>query len=152
METAIPKSGTTKNGNVLHYSVGALIKQGDKYLLIDRGTPPFGFAGPAGHVDEGEEPQHAIVREVKEESGLDVIECKLLLEEELNWNWCGGGIKVHYWYLFECSASGRLNRDERETKSISWYTKEEIKNLSLEPVWKYWFQKLNIIDPDHLNL
>jgi ADP-ribose pyrophosphatase YjhB (NUDIX family) len=152
METAIPKSGVAKNGQTLHYSVGALIKQDNKYLLIDRGTPPFGFAGLAGHVDEGEEPQQALVREIKEESGLDVIECKLLFEEELDWNWCGKGIKVHCRHLFECSVSGELNRDKRETKSIGWYTTEEIKNLSLEPVWKYWFQKLKIIDPAPSNL
>ena len=42
------------NGQILHYSVGALIKKDGKYLLIDRVNPPFGLAGLAGHVDIGE--------------------------------------------------------------------------------------------------
>ena len=49
-----PKQGRAKNGQPMHYSVGALIKKEDKYLLIDRVKPPLGFAGLAGHIDEGE--------------------------------------------------------------------------------------------------
>ena len=72
----------------MHFSVGALIERDGKYLLIERAVPPLGFAGVAGHVDEGEDERHAIMREVKEEIGFDVHDPKLLLEEELDWNWC----------------------------------------------------------------
>lgn len=41
----------------MHYSAGALIRRGDKYLLIDRAKPPFERAGVAGHIDEGESPE-----------------------------------------------------------------------------------------------
>ena len=83
------KKGIASNGQTLHYSVGAIIKKDGKYLLIDRVFPPFGLAGLAGHIDEGESPEQTIVREVEEESGLKVLKSKLLFEEEKNnkcWN------------------------------------------------------------------
>lgn len=133
------------SGERMHYSVGALIERDGKYLLIDRAVPPLGFAGVAGHVDEGEDAPQSLEREVKEESGLEINNYKLLFEEELDWNWCSKGVKSHYWYLFKCDVSGELERSKRETKSIGWYNGEEIKKLNLEPVWEYWFKKLNII-------
>jgi 8-oxo-dGTP pyrophosphatase MutT (NUDIX family) len=129
----------------MHYSVGALIKKDGKYLLIDRVQPPFGFAGIAGHIDEGENPEQALKREVEEESGLKIEKYKLLFEEELDWNWCSKGVGIHYWYLYECDVSGKIKENYTETKSIGWYSAEEIKKLKLEPVWEYWFKKIKII-------
>lgn len=137
--------GVASNGELLHYSVGAVIKKGDKYLLIDRVNPPYGFAGLAGHVDKGENPDETIIREVEEESSLEVLSTKLLFEEELLWNYCWRGAPSHKWRLYECNVEGEVVKDEEESKSIGWYTKDEIKKLNLEPVWKYWFEKLGII-------
>jgi len=108
-------------------------------------NPPFGFAGLAGHIDECEDKIEALVREVREESGLEVISHELLFEEELDWNECSKGVKVHYWYLFRCNVEGEISQNTRETKSINWYSRKEIKKLDLEPVWEYWFKKLRII-------
>ena len=143
---AEPKQGLSKDGKPMHYSAGALIKKGDKYLLIDRVKPPYGFAGLAGHVDEGETELEALIREVEEESGLKVREYNLLFEEELDWNWCSKDVGVHYWFLFECEVTGEIKRNYAETKSIGWYTKEEIQDLKLEPVWDYWLKKLELKD------
>jgi ADP-ribose pyrophosphatase YjhB (NUDIX family) len=142
---AKPKEGQTKDGKQMHFSVGALIEQNGKYLLIERAVPPIGFAGVAGHVDEGEDERQAVVREVKEEVGFDVNDPKLLFKEELDWNWCSKGAPSHYWYLFHCPVSGEMERSTRETKSAGWYSTEEIKKLTLEPAWEYWFKKLEII-------
>ena len=99
---AILKVGEAKDGGPMHFSVGALIRRDDSYLLIDRATLPFGFAGIAGHIDESESPEQALSREVREEAGLNVQNIKLLFEEELDWNQCNKGIGTHHWYLFEC--------------------------------------------------
>ncbi len=142
---ASSKQGTTKDGQPMHYSVGALICKDGQYLLIDRAIPPFGFAGAAGHIDEKETPEQALIREVEEEIGLKIDSEKLLFEEELNWNLCSEGINNHYWYLFECEATGEIKRSKSETKSVGWYSPDNIKELTLEPVWEYWFKKLKII-------
>lgn len=136
---------TIRNGRMIHYSVGALIKQNDKYLIIYRAIPPICFAGIAGHIDEGEEPLVAIKREVSEESGLEVKNCQLLFEEMVDSNWCSKGVVGHYWYLYHCEVGGIIKQNFIETKSIGWYSIEEIKNMELESVWKYWFEKLKLL-------
>src|SRR6218665_650524 len=45
---------------------------GERVVLIRRRNPPLGWALPGGFVDEGERLDVAVVREVKEETGLDV--------------------------------------------------------------------------------
>jgi len=140
-----PRLGVSKQGKDMHYSVGALIERNGEYLLIDRAKPPLGFAGIAGHIDEEETPEKALLREVGEESGLKVESYKLIFEEEIGWNQCRRGIGTHYWYVFDCKASGQLRMNVEEANSIGWFSKEEMRNLKLEPIWGYWFKKLNLI-------
>ena len=132
------------NGNIIHFSVGAFIKRNNQYLLIDRIKPPYGFAGIAGHVDSEETPEQALNREVNEESGLKVISQKLIFDEFIDWNKCHKFPEIggHHWYVYECDVEGEVKLDTNESKSIEWYTVDEIKNLHLEPVWDYWFKKL----------
>jgi len=141
----IPKLGRSKNNKLMHYSVGAVIKKGNKYLLIERRFFPYGFAGIAGHLDIHENVVDAIVREVREESGLKVTSHKLIIEEEVYPNKCVVGINVHYWYVFDCKVSGKIKENFLETKSVGWYSADKIKKLKLEKIWRYWFKKLKII-------
>ena len=142
---AKPKEEKTSDGKLLHYSVGAIIRRDDKYLLIDRVNPPHGFAALAGHVDVGEDAAHSLKREVREESGLIVEKHRLLEEGDVFDVQCVYGVSDHHWYIFDCQVSGEMKAESEEAKSIGWYTPEEIKNLYLEPSWDYWFKKLEII-------
>lgn len=141
----VPKLGTSLNGRPMHYTVGAIIEIDDKHLLLDRAVPPLGYAGIAGHIDEGETPEEALVREVKEESNLDVIDFSLILEEEFDWNWCSRGVKVHYWYLYRVVVSHTDFTPDRESKKMGWYSPEDMKRLAFEPAWEYAYKLLKII-------
>ena len=142
---AKPKEEKSGKGKEMHFSVGAVIEKDGKYLLIDRAIPPFGFAGVAGHVDVGEGAEKALRREVKEECGLRVGSCSLLIEEEMEDNRCVMGVDVHYWKVFSCSVSGKVKLEKKEVKVGGWYTKEEMKRLVFEPVWALWFARLGIL-------
>lgn len=58
-------------------TVDAIIEIGeDEIIVIERSNPPFGWALPGGFVDYGESLEDAVVREAKEETGLDLLEIK----------------------------------------------------------------------------
>ena len=54
-------------------AVDAVAIRGDEVLLIRRGKEPWKgmLAFPGGFVDKGEDPEVAVIRELKEECGID---------------------------------------------------------------------------------
>ena len=61
-------------------TVDAIILKGESVVLVKRGIEPFKgmWALPGGHVDYNEKVEHAVIRETKEETGLDVKIEKLI--------------------------------------------------------------------------
>lgn len=72
-----PQCGEYKNRAI---SIDAFIEKDGKILLVKRGRDPYkGFwAIPGGHVDFDETVKDAVIREVKEETGLSVGKLSLL--------------------------------------------------------------------------
>jgi len=54
----------------------AIIEIDDGIVVIERSNPPFGFALPGGFLEYAETLEEAVIREVKEETNLDVTELK----------------------------------------------------------------------------
>lgn len=138
-----------KDGKEIHYSVGAIISReinGKKqYLMIDRRQIPYGWACIAGHIDEGDDSEIALIREVKEEANLKVTKSEKVIENEyIEWNKCKTG-QPHEWDVYQVDVEGELQIDEREAKTWAWISVEEMRNRTLEPVWKYFFEKLKIL-------
>lgn len=117
-----PKHDITEDGRPRHYSVGAVIERNGSYLLSERLLFPLGFNAICGHVDEGEDADTALVREVKEETGLTVVRFTLLFEEELAWDTCSSGTPVHYWRVYRCEVAGVPVSSDSEAKNLGWYT------------------------------
>jgi len=57
-------------------TVDAIIEVAGGIVIIQRSNPPFGWALPGGFVDYGESLEDAVVREAKEETGLDIADVK----------------------------------------------------------------------------
>src|SRR4030043_1538259 len=146
-----------------HKSVGMLIRKEGKILLIERKKPIFGFAPPAGHVDNKGSFENAAKEEVEEEVGLTPKKIKLLVEGRKNNPCRRDGGTWHYWKIYQVEAEGEIKRSEDETKQAGWFSEDQIYSLSektqkylagkiseekwikspgLEPVWFEWFKKL----------
>jgi len=145
-----------------HTSVGVLVFRDDKLLLIDRKRPPFGFAAPAGHVDDHGNPndteeeryEKAAVAELKEETGLIATSLTLVAEGRKDTP-CRRGGAWHYWRIYRAETTGDLQLSDEETHGHLWCSKEQIKELLagkpvriegkeayLEPVWREWLSEL----------
>ncbi len=87
-------------------SVGAVIMRNGRYLLVERKNPPLGFAGVAGHVEDGQPAEDALRAEVAEESGLRIVSFQELFEEFLSFDQCRHHRQGHFWTVF--SVTGAL--------------------------------------------
>lgn len=147
-------------------SVGMIIKRGDSLLLIERRKPPFGFAPPAGHVDDKGSFDNAAKEEVEEEVGLTPKEIKLIAEGRKDNPCRREGGAWHYWKIYQVETDGDIKRSEDETKQADWFSKDQIMALAkrtedylagnisseewqrspgIEPVWYEWFKELGIL-------
>ena len=108
---------------------------GNKILLIKRNTIPFKgyWALPGGRMEQGETIEQTIVREVKEETGLDVTIVRKVGE------YVEKGVKddVDYEYYPTCfvvkPAGGEIRKQESEIQEIKLFTLSELpKPLAFE--------------------
>jgi ADP-ribose pyrophosphatase YjhB (NUDIX family) len=81
---------------------------------------------PKGHIEEGETPEIAALREVKEETGIDSeIERSLGV---IDFWFMAGGKRIHktvHHYLFR-ESGGVLTPQESEVDEVAWFPLEEI--------------------------
>ena len=137
-------------------SVGAIIRnKAGEILMIDRVHEPFGWACPAGHVEEDKgfkEPfRGSLDMEVSEEVGLKVLSAEMVLEETVSWNNCRRSTEGHHWRVYEVLEVGEYeeisinNAGYIEARGYGWFKPEELEHLELEPVWRYFLEKLGYI-------
>ena len=97
--------------------------QNNQILLIKRTTPPFiGYwALPGGRTEPGETVEQTVVREVKEETGLDVVIVRKV--GEYHEKGIQGGQEYDYYpacFLVK-PVGGELRRQEREIAEIRYF-------------------------------
>jgi len=100
----------------------------NKILLVKRDTVPFKsyWALPGGRMDPGETVEQTIIREVKEETGLDVTVVRQIGE------YVEKGLKddVEYEYYPTCflvkTIGGEIKRQESEIQEIQLFSLKEL--------------------------
>lgn len=128
------KNYFTKDGNLFHKSAGGIIEQEEdgivKILLFRRNTYPIGYYTiPAGHIKINEDPKEAIIRECKEETGLDVVLREPVFFEGLIYDECRRGADFHNWTVYKCDCDGDGDiKCNEEGCDIGWYSKDQILN------------------------
>jgi len=103
-------------------------KSSTEILLVKRLTKPFSgyWALPGGRLDPGETVEETVIREVKEETGLEVIiVCKIGEYHEI-----GVQDEVEYDYFPACFlvkiVGGKLKRQENEIGALRFFSLESI--------------------------
>lgn len=66
-------------------------------LVLNRNFPPTGYGLPGGKKEEGETHEECVIREVKEETGIDISKHEIV---ESFTNLSHGGAKVKIYSLF----------------------------------------------------
>lgn len=102
--------------------------QPDKILLIKRRTLPFReyWALPGGRVDPGETVEQTIVREVKEETGLNVTVVSKI--GDYHEQGAQGGVEYDYYpacFLVKI-ADGAIKKQESEIADIKFFSLSEV--------------------------
>lgn len=122
-----------RNKSEVQKAVDAIIEDNEgNIILIRRKYPPYKdyFALPGGGVDRGETQKHAVIREIKEETNLDiVIESKIGLYDKPGRDPRG---EVHS-TVYKCSIVGGKDKMKSgdDSKDVIVVSKEELKNLKL---------------------
>jgi ADP-ribose pyrophosphatase YjhB (NUDIX family) len=112
-----------------HTSVGMFVWREDKLLLIERMKFPFGFATPAGHVDDDKTFEESAERELMEEVGLKAIKMEIIKEGRVENKCRREGGTWHYWKVYKVEAEGEVKASPDETKQYGWYDREAMTKL-----------------------
>ena len=122
------------DGVLFSYRVGGVLIKDNKILLTKGGDD---YSLPGGHSQIGETSQETIVREFKEETGLDVGPLSVISTYENFWKW--GDKDCHqlciYYKLKMVDETQKLvpNPDTSDIKYV-WLELEELKNINLYPI------------------
>ena len=97
----------------------AFIEQDDRVLLVQRARNPERgkWALPAGYIDYGEDPRAACIREVREETGLEIAISRLIAVESGPQEF-GASIVI----IFRGNVIGGDARAQDDADALMWYT------------------------------
>ena len=98
--------------------VGIITNEKDELLLLDHLLrPASGWGLPGGFLNPGEQPEAAIRREIREETGLELTDITLFRVRTL---------KRHIEILYRAKATGSGMIGSREIKEIRWFDPADV--------------------------
>jgi 8-oxo-dGTP pyrophosphatase MutT (NUDIX family) len=118
-------------GTLQREAIVAIVRRGATVLVIQRGPEARrpGFWAPlSGTIEHGESQEGALVREVREEVGLEVTPLAKVWESATD----DGSFVLHWWTAE--AEHGPVKPDPREVSAFRWVTAAEF--LDLEPIFE----------------
>lgn len=90
----------------------------EKVLLLEHILrPASGWGIPGGFIEHDEQPENAIRRELREETGIELENLKMIRVRTLN---------RHIEMLFRAESNGTARVLSREIKSLDWFAVDEM--------------------------
>jgi len=126
--------------NICHFRVaGLLIRNGKLFVQKDNQNM---CALPGGHVSFGETSANTLIREFKEEAGVDIKINRLIWVEENFWKWgCKDAHNISFYYLVSLKNDAdipdsfcKIMNDNKDIK-LTWLTFDEIQKLTIYPLY-----------------
>ena len=114
--------------------VGALIYEGDRILMAQRGKPPLEglWSLPGGLVETGESLADAVRREVREETGLEVRPLDVLEIFERIMRDAQGAAEYHYVLIdYVCAVAGGELCAGDDACRVDWVRRRDLKKLAI---------------------
>lgn len=111
-----------------HESVGVFVSNpAKKILFIVRTIFPYGYTVPAGHLEKGENPEKAAIRELFEETSIQTNHLDLFKVEDILDDPCRRGADSHRWhvYTYQLQKNQKITPNKEEGKKPCWLTIEE---------------------------
>jgi 8-oxo-dGTP diphosphatase len=115
-------------------SVGAVVIDGDRVLLVKRGQEPLkgAWSLPGGVVEIGETLHAALIREVREETGLDVeIGAVAEVLDRISRD-AGGRVEYHYVIVdYVCRIAGGSLACASDAEDARWVSRGDLAQYNL---------------------
>ena len=122
-----------------------MIYDGDCILVQDRKNPDWlGITFPGGHVEAGESFVSSVIREVKEETGLDISNVKLCGIKQ--WTQRDGEYRYIVFFYKTNTYSGELKSSSEG--NVFWIKKNQLKDYTLANGFEEMFK---VFDNDDLS-
>ena len=127
------------------------IEKDNKYLMLHRVSKKNDvnkdkWIGVGGHFEEDESPEECLLREVREESGLeevrpvsrDIYSVEILTVDghEKRGRYVSSHLHLNVTFLLEADPAAPVRRKAGENSAVAWFALEEAVAASTEP----WFQ------------
>jgi mutator protein MutT len=120
---------------LLTCAVAAIVRNEAGQILFQRRTDDGQWSLPAGSLDPGETPAAGIVREVREETGLEVEPIGIIGVfggEAFRHRYPHGDVTEYVAVVFECRVvSGSLGGERDETLELKYFSASERPTLQL---------------------
>jgi 8-oxo-dGTP diphosphatase len=114
--------------------VGAVILDGGRVLLVERGNEPLAgcWSLPGGVVEPGERLEDAVIREVFEETGLRVKTDIIATVFERIMPDSAGRCEYHYVLIdFYCTMQGGELRAGDDSRRVAWFDIDSLESLRM---------------------
>lgn len=122
--------------NSIVVAVTAFVLDESGRVLLIRRTDSGLYAIPGGQQEIGETVSQAAVREVKEETGLDIEPRRITgiySDPEHVIEFTDGEVRQEFSICFAAQVTGGERRTSEESSEVLWATREELDSMNMHP-------------------